>query len=66
MRIRIAIGLGLLFLVVLFMLQNTEVVPITFLFWQFPLSRALLIFTLLGVGIIIGWVLHGVARRDGR
>ena len=41
-------------LVVVFTLQNTDVVEINFIFWHFAMSRALLMFIVLGVGIIIG------------
>lgn len=54
MKPRLVVSLILLALVLLFTLQNLEVVTITVLFWQFSLSRALLIFTVLAVGIVIG------------
>ena len=47
-------GLGLLVLVVLFTLQNTETVPISFLFWEFTLSRALMIFMVFVIGVLVG------------
>ena len=47
-------GIGLLFLMVVFAAQNAEVVTINFLFWEFSLSRAVLIFLLLAIGFIIG------------
>ena len=62
-KIRIVTGLSLLLLVALFTLQNTEVVTITFLFWHFSLSRALLIFLVLVTGVVVGWVLHSIAER---
>lgn len=62
-KIRILTGLGLLLLVALFTLQNAEVVTITFLFWHISLSRALLIFLVLVIGVVIGWVLHSIAER---
>ena len=46
-------------LAVLFIIQNVTVVEIQFLFWSIQMSRSLLIFILLAIGIIIGWVLHG-------
>lgn len=58
-------GLVLMIAVVIFTLQNTEIVSIRFLIWQVSLSRALMLFVLLGVGIIIGW-LAGSLRRTGR
>ncbi len=50
--------LVLIVLVVLFIVQNISVVKITFLFWSIQMSRALLVFFLLAIGIAIGWLLH--------
>jgi uncharacterized integral membrane protein len=47
-------GLGLLILVVLFTLQNTETVPISFLFWEFRISRVLMILMIFVVGVLAG------------
>jgi len=53
-NIKMYAGLGLLILVVLFTLQNTETVPISFLFWEFHISRALMIFMVFVVGVLVG------------
>jgi len=45
-------------LAILFIIQNVAAVEIQFLFWSIQMSRALLIFLLLAIGIIIGWFLH--------
>ena len=50
-------------LILLFIIQNVAVVEIQFLFWSIQMSRSLLIFFLLGIGIIIGWFLHGYLRQ---
>jgi len=48
----------LIVFVVLFVVQNISVVEIRFLFWSLQMSRSLLIFFLLAIGIAIGWLLH--------
>lgn len=48
--------LALVLLIVLFTVQNAAVVTINFLFWEFSVSRALMIFFVLIIGIIIGWL----------
>jgi len=53
-NIKMYAGLGLLILVVLFTLQNTETVPISFLFWEFHISRALMIFMVFVIGVLVG------------
>jgi len=50
--------IALIVLVILFIVQNVAVVEITFLFWSLQMSRALLIFFLLAIGMLIGWLLH--------
>ncbi len=42
---------------VLFILQNVAAVEIQFLFWSMQMSRALLMFLILTIGIVIGWFL---------
>jgi len=49
-------------ILLVFILQNVTVVEIRFLFWQFSVSRAIMFFILLAVGMIIGWLLHGYYR----
>ena len=53
-NIKVYAGLGLLILVVLFTLQNTETVPISFLFWEFHISRALMIIMIFVIGVLVG------------
>jgi uncharacterized integral membrane protein len=43
--------------------QNVTVVRVTFLFWSFQISLVLLIFLLLVVGLLAGWVLHGLTSH---
>ena len=53
-NIKFYAGLGLLILVVLFTLQNTETVPISFLFWEFRISRVLMILMIFVIGVLVG------------
>jgi len=50
-------------LILLFIIQNVAVVEIQFLFWSIQMSRSLLIFFLLAIGIIIGWFLHSYFKH---
>ncbi|MBU1995230.1 DUF1049 domain-containing protein [bacterium] len=53
------ISIGILFaLIVLFIFQNVAMVEIQFLFWSAQIPRSLLMFLLLALGILIGWLLH--------
>ena len=47
----------LIAVVLIFVIQNTQVVEFQFLLWTFSMSRALMLFGTLAVGIIAGWLL---------
>jgi len=51
------IVLTLLLLLVIFTVQNYEVVKIQFLFWSFQTSRAIVIFLALAIGFAIGAII---------
>ncbi len=65
MRPKIAIGIlsGLVLLVII--LQNTEVVSVKLLFWEIQMSRVLLILLAAVVGFVGGYVVSAT-RTDGR
>lgn len=54
----------LFLIVVIFTAQNNSVVPINFLFWSFEMSRALIIFFSLIIGVIIGFSLRLLLKRS--
>ncbi len=54
MRIRIFITIILVILLVIFTIQNSEIVSIKMFFWFFEMSRALLIIVCLCIGLLIG------------
>ena len=62
-RTKLTLSLVLVALVVLFTLQNTQVVEVRLLFWKLSMSRVLLIFLLLAVGAILGWAANGAYRH---
>ncbi|MFH1458304.1 MAG: LapA family protein [Candidatus Omnitrophota bacterium] len=55
--------LVLLLFLVIFTTQNYEVVRIKFLFWSFQTSRAIIIFSTLFIGILIGWFISLIKRQ---
>lgn len=60
------IAVGLLLLVMIFTLQNAEVMEIRFLFWQISLSRALVIFLVFVLGLVSGLLFGTLSRRSGK
>lgn len=53
---KLVLALALIGLVVLFAVQNYEVVQLRLLFWSVEMSRALLLFLVLAAGIGLGWL----------
>jgi uncharacterized integral membrane protein len=64
MNWRHIIGAILLLLIVVFTLQNAAVVSIAFLFWKLEISRVLIIFFVLGIGFIIGWITASLTHHE--
>ncbi|MDF1551530.1 MAG: LapA family protein [Deferrisomatales bacterium] len=62
MQNKLIVAGSLLLLVVIFTLQNAEVVSIRFLFWEFSMSRVILLFLVFAFGMGAGWIVHGLAR----
>jgi uncharacterized integral membrane protein len=56
--------LAVILLIVL--IQNSSAVEFRFLFWAFTVSRYLVLFMVLLIGFIIGWLLksHFLHRKD--
>lgn len=50
---------------IVFTLQNTDSVTVAFLVWALTLSRALLVFLLIVVGTVLGWLLRSMFDADG-
>ena len=55
--IRNIIFICLIALVLIFVIQNTQVVEFRFLVWTISMSRALMLFGTLAIGFIAGWLL---------
>ena len=65
MKIKLWISLVLAFLAFIFITQNTEAVNVRFLAWSAEMSLVLLVFIMLGAGVIIGWLLNSYIRYTG-
>ncbi len=65
-NIRLILTLTLIGLIVVFSIQNVAEVEVQFLFWSFTTRRAFLVFSVLAIGVIIGWVIHSIQYRAQR
>jgi uncharacterized integral membrane protein len=65
MNFKLILILIIVGLAVIFITQNAAAVEVNFLLWSLSLSRALLIFFVLIIGMILGWFLNSyfVYRR---
>jgi uncharacterized integral membrane protein len=63
-NIKIILSVILGGLAALFLIQNFAVIDIRFLFWTLAISNSLLMFLLLLVGFILGWLLHNYSIHN--
>lgn len=64
MKVKTIIIIALTILIVIFALQNTEVVEVRLWFWNLQIPRALLIFCCLAVGVIIGLMVPSSKKEE--
>ena len=62
-KLRVGIAALFLVLVVIFTLQNAQVVEVKLLWWDVAMSRSILVFSLLLTGFIIGRTIGFKKRR---
>jgi putative membrane protein len=65
MPVKTIVFIVLAILIVIFTIQNTQVVDIQFFVWKASISRALMLLSTLFIGIILGWLLTwtGYSRK---
>lgn len=66
MNLKLAIALIVAGLLVIFMIQNYQVVELRFLFWELEMSRAILFFAVFAAGMLSGWLISSVGARRHR
>ena len=64
--IRNIIFVLLIAIVLVFVVQNTQVVEFRFLVWKMSLSRALMLFGTMAIGFVTGWLLKMPKGRKGQ
>ena len=70
MPVKTIVFIVLAILIVIFTIQNTQVVQIKFFIWEASISRALMLLGTLFIGIIFGWLLtwtgYSQRKRKGK
>jgi uncharacterized integral membrane protein len=64
--IRNIIFICLIVFVLIFVVQNTQVVEFRFLKWTISISRALMLFGTLAIGFVAGWLLTSPKSKKER
>jgi len=62
MKTKIFVIILLTVLLIIFVLQNTEIVVVKFWFWDLSLPRALLLFVCFAIGLIIGLIVPSTQK----
>ena len=65
-RAKLIVALTLATLLVVFTLQNVDVVEVRFLFWSLEMSRAIMLLGVLGTGIVLGWTFSELGTGRGK
>ncbi len=60
------IFIALIAVVLIFVVQNTQVVEFRFLVWTISLSRALMLFGALAIGVVAGWILKPPKAKQAK
>jgi len=60
---RLLVLVTVLILITIFALQNAVIVSLHLFVWEIEMSRALLVFVLLLIGTVTGWILRGHYRK---
>lgn len=55
---RLILPLTLVALILVFFIQNAEELQVRFLFWSVTMRRVYILFGVLAIGIILGWLLR--------
>jgi len=56
----------LIALIIVFVIQNTQVVEYQFLAWKVSMSRALLLLGTFVIGVLVGWLSRRLKQRGGK
>ena len=62
-RAKLIFSLVLVSVMLLFALQNTQVIEVRLLLWTLSISQVLLMLLLVVVGAILGWIANNAYRR---
>ena len=63
MKVKLTAIIALIIMAVIFIVQNSAMVEVKIVFWTITISRILLMFIILILGIVIGFLLRSYIRH---
>ena len=63
-NIKMVLVLVMICLIVVFAIQNAEALEVRFLVWTFALRRAVMLFVVFALGVVVGWIWRSLSRPD--
>ena len=66
MNAKLAIAIVVLFIFAIFIVQNAQVVMVSFLFWKIEASRAIVLMVTFVLGLFSGWMLTQLFKKPKR
>ena len=63
MKTKHIVGIVVFILIVIFLIQNTQVVTLRFYFWQLSMSQIILLPLTMLIGIAIGYIIARVTKK---
>jgi uncharacterized integral membrane protein len=64
--LKFIVGIVFGVIAIIFILQNVQMVEVTFLFWSISMSRSILFFIMLLIGFVLGWGVGSFGSRRKR
>ena len=63
MNIKLILIVSVLFVFAVFIVQNAQVVMVSFLFWKIEASRAIVLMVTFVMGLFTGWVMTKLVQK---
>ena len=63
MSTKLIVNIVVLFIFAVFIVQNAQVVVVSFLFWKIEASRAIVLMATFVLGLFTGWILSQVFKK---
>jgi len=66
MNTKLVIAIAVLFIFAVFIVQNAQVVTVSFLFWKIEASRAIVLMVTFVLGLFTGWIVTQLFKKSNK